>query len=246
MGKSKLNLPQYISTTTKTVSIVGTIKKKSTDYIDGKGYLDKDGYAWIYCSQGQPRHADEYPYFWLNDKKEIEYSNPLDITKKAFHESRMQDMSVVNIIDTTEPNEQLYNEEEINDMNASSAFYVPIVNSKDDFLKKIVKNTIIKKKIDISRLKGKTDEKYILPNMKAALQNSTKMSVLYFCYWMDLLGCDFEITVTDNGSDKIDPLKNPVVYTSYTDKANELVNGELKQIVAEHTPQMEEADNADN
>ena len=105
----------------------------------------------------------------------------------------MIDISLVNIIEKTKPNEVLYDEQEIQDMNSAASFYVPIINDSDDFLKKIVKNTIIAKGIDINRLKGKTDQKYVLPNMKAALENKTKMSVIYFCCWMELLGCDFQI-----------------------------------------------------
>ena len=95
---------------------------------------------------------------------------------------------------------------------------------------KIVKTTIIEKGIDINRLKGKTDEKYILPNMKAALQNKTKMSVVYFMCWMNLLGCDFEVTILDSGEDKNDPLKVPLVYQSYRDGISNLVDGELVDI----------------
>ena len=43
--------------------------------------------------------------------------------------------------------------------------------------------------------------------MKQALEKSTKMSVIYFASWMEILGLDFEIIVKDNGQDRIDPLK---------------------------------------
>lgn len=227
-----IKFPQYISTNKRTVSVVGVLEDKeelhTSDYIEGKGYIDKDGFIWIYCDH-KPRNANEYPYFWIVANKACQ-SDPSPVVKAAYSQDNMQDLSIVSIVDNTAPGEKLYNEKEIEDMNSSSAFYVPIVNDTDDFLKKVVKNTIIEKGIDINRLKGKTDEKYILPNMKAALQNKTKMSVLYFCYWMNLLGCNFEITVSDDGSDNNDPLKYPIVYQSYRDNVSKIVNGDIIDI----------------
>ena len=87
--------------------------------------------------------------------------------------------------------------------------------------------TIIKKGIDINRLKSKTDAKYQLPNMKAALQNTTKMSVTYFSNWMELLGCDFLITICDGGSENVDKLKYPITYDSYKDGMQMDVDGHM-------------------
>ena len=117
--------------------------------------------------------------------------------------------------------EVLYNEQEINDINDAQAVYVPIIKEKDDFLKKIIKQAIINKRIDVARLKYKTQEKYILPNMKAALDNDTKMSVVYFGHWCELLGLDFSICVYDNGTDTTDVLKNPIFYSSETGEIKE-------------------------
>lgn len=230
-----MKFPQYVSTSDRTVSVVGMVDKNNEEketqvFQDNKGYIDEDQFVWIFCSSGKPKNKNAYPYFWLNEEGKKEFSDPSEIIKKAFSVSNMVDMSLVNIVDKTEPGEQLFNEEEINDMNAAAAFYVPTIKDKDDFLKKIVKTTIIEKGIDINRLKGKTDQKYQLPNMKAALQSDTKMSVVYFINWMNLFGCDFEITILDTGEDKTDPLKNPLVYQSYSDKLSNLVDGDLIEV----------------
>ena len=227
-----MNFPQYISTLERTVSVVGFIDTKENEdenfvFNDGKGYVDKDGLIWIYSANGKPKNKNEYPYFWYNKDKEMKFSNPEDDVKKKYSIENMIDMSVVNIIDTTDPNEELFDEEAINTMNSSVAFYSPDINDEDDFLKKIVKCVIIMKGIDINRLKSKTGEKYDIPNMKHALQHKTKMSVSYFCKWMELLGCNFEICISDNTNDKTNPLKLPIVYQSYGDKCSELVKGAL-------------------
>lgn len=231
-----MKFPQYVSTNERTVSVVGMVDKnnegeETATFQDGKGYIDEDEYIWIFCAAGKPKNKNAYPYFWLNEEKKKEFSDPSDIIRKAYSTANMVDMDLVTIVDNTKPGEQLYDEKEINDMNAAASFFVPVINENDDFLKKIVKTTIIEKGIDINRLKGKTDEKYMLPNMKAALINNTKMSVIYFCCWMNLLGCEFEITILDDGdTSKSDVLKTPIVYQSYKDGLNKIVNNELVEL----------------
>lgn len=231
---TSIKFPQYVSGNARAVSVVGYITDTNFNYEEGKGYLDDDGYVWIFCKNGKPKNSDEYPYFWIEDEN-IMYSIPDDEIRDKFNIDNMIDISLVNIIEKTKPNEVLYDEQEIQDMNSAASFYVPIINDSDDFLKKIVKNTIITKGIDINRLKGKTDQKYVLPNMKAALENKTKMSVIYFCCWMELLGCDFQIDIIDNGLDSADKLKTDLIYTSNTDKVYKSINGDLVECINKNT-----------
>lgn len=232
--RTSIKFPQYVSGNARAVSVVGYITDTNFNYEDGKGYLDDDGYVWIFCKNGKPKNSDEYPYFWIEDEN-IMYSIPDDEIRDKFNIDNMIDISLVNIIEKTKPNEVLYDEQEIQDMNSAASFYVPIINDSDDFLKKIVKNTIITKGIDINRLKGKTDQKYVLPNMKAALENKTKMSVIYFCCWMELLGCDFQIDIIDNGLDSTNKLKTDLIYTSNTDKVYKSINGDLVECINKNT-----------
>lgn len=226
-----ITFPQYISSKERTVSIIGYVNSQEEldkdDFTDSKGYIDENGQVWIYNCKGKPKNANEYPFFWINDEKKAEFSKPTEIMLKSFNVDRLVDMSLVNIVNLTKPNEKLFNEEEINDVISSASFYIPDIKSDDDYLKKLIKYTIIKKKIDVNRLKSKTGEKYMLPNMKAALNSTTKTSVIYFALWMELLGCDFTITITDDGTDPADPLKTPIVFESHTNKISDLVGDEL-------------------
>ena len=225
------NFPQYLPAKKKTVSVEGYIKNDNKNYTDNKGYIDDDGVIWIFNATGKPKNPNMYPYFWFTEDGKLEFSNPDAIMINMFRIERLVDMSLVNIINNTAENEVLFDEEEISNIISSTSFYVPEIKEDEDFLKKLVKYTILQKGIDINKLKSKTDEKYILPNMKAALNNKTKMSVVYFAYWMDLLGCDFEVTIMDNGTDKRDSLKNPILYQSHTEKLNNIVNGIPKEAV---------------
>ena len=252
-------ISQYIDTPNKTVNVIGGIvyargpeedkigidekgnpvyapeitieQARETDYIDGKGYIDKEGYIWIFCLN-KPAKAcrNEYPYFWKNLENDLEFSNPTEEIRDAYAFERMSDLSKVSIIQQTEDNEQLFDEEEINDVNAATSFYVPLLKSSDDFLKKVIKASIIKKGIDINRLKVKTEQKYVLPNMRSVLDNETKMSTVNFLRWMDLLGLSFTIIIENDGSDT-DLLKNPIIYQSHRDSLGELINGEVVDLV---------------
>lgn len=241
MAKEKIKFPQYVNTNERTVEVIDCFENLTKEAIEsednplknGKGYIKDGKEIWIYAD-GKPKNKNAYPYFWIkedeeekeNNEIEFEFSDPPELLRKAFMVDELKDMSLVTIVENTIPGEQLFDESEINDINAAASVYVPIIYETDDFLKKIVKMTIIKKGIDINKLKSKTYEKYQLPNMKAALQNSTKMSVTYFSNWMELLGCNFALSISDDGIGE-DKLKFPITYQSYKDGVEMDVNGKI-------------------
>lgn len=221
-----MTFPQYISTKNRTTEVVGYIDLEKggspingpVRYLANKGYIDENGVVWIFSSIGKPVRANEYPYFWLNASGEKEFSSPSPDMIGLYNEQKLYDLSKDNTINITKEGEVLFNEAELNDMNAAAEVYVPTEKEKDDFLKKIIKRAIIEKGINTARLKSKTGKKnYVVSNMITALEGDTKMSVSYFGIWCELLGLDFQIGVTDSGTDKISPLKKPVVYDSLKD-----------------------------
>lgn len=235
MNLTGLKFPYYINTSERSISVKGIIKggknDSSTNYEDGKGYIDPDtNKIWIYCSEKPDRgFVNQYPYFWFENRK-ICYSEPSPIISNAYSAENMQNLSIHNVIDKTIPGEQLYNEAEIMDINASSNFYIPIIHNYDDFLKKVVKIIIIEKGIDINRLKSKSDVPYMLANMKTALNNRTKMSVAYFASWMELLGCTFDIVIRDNDTDTVNPLENNHIYDFEKDVMTVMIDGIEREI----------------
>lgn len=222
----------FISTNERTVNVVGTIDKneeKPTGVLrDGKGYIDEEDNIWIYCGEGKPKNSNEYPFFWLEDEKMV-FSDPPKLVRDIFVAENLEDITTKVIIKKTEAGKKLFDDQEIEDMNAASSFFIPTIFDYDDFLKKIVKTVIIQKGIDINRLKVKTGEKYVLNNMISALKNRTKMSVIYFSHWMELLGCDFDIAVKDNKED-VDTLKNDLLYQSHRDRISIIIDGEIKDL----------------
>ena len=223
-----MKFPQYVSSGNRTVEIVGVIDKHTSKdkLVDGKGYVDENNSIWIYAKE-KPHSPNEYPYFWL-DGEEVTFSHPSKEVMEQFDAEKAIDFSVAHIIEETEPDEVLFNEKEIADINAAAEVYTPTINPKtDDFLKKVVKTLIIEKGVDISRLKNQTDEKYMIPNMKSALNKETKMSPYYFGLWMNLLGTDYILITKDNGEDKQTPLKHPIIYFSHKDAIGEIKGTEI-------------------
>lgn len=219
-----MKFPLFLQGKEKTITIVGMIDRTEGGdnnkqiKVDGKGYVDEYDQVWIYSASGKPKNPNEYPYFWIGDNNSLEFSDPDELTLSMFKLEKAADLSIGVIVNNTDENEVLYNEQAINDMNKGAAVYVPEIHEDDDFLKKLIKTAIIEKGIDISRLKYKMNEKYVLPNMKAALENKTKMSVQYFMIWCELMGLDYTVTIEDNGRDRIDPLKSPLSYVSRKDE----------------------------
>lgn len=217
-----MKFPKLIVTNDKSIRVLGYIdteSKPKNTYIPGKGYLDENGIVRIYSDHEPPlSQLNSMPYIW-EDKDDHKYrlSKPNKIILSMFKEEKLVDDSKENIVKKTLPNEILYDEREMREMQSRSDVFIPVIRGEDDFLKKIIKMVIIEKGINIKRLEASFDKIYQLANMKIALQNNTAMSVKYFVKWAELLGIDFELSVTDNGEDLKDPLNQKLTYLSYKD-----------------------------
>lgn len=66
---------------------------------------------------------------------------------EVFRDAYLYDLSYQSIVNTTKEDEQLYNEEALADINAATTVFVPTINDDDDPLKKIIKQTIISKRL---------------------------------------------------------------------------------------------------
>lgn len=226
-----IKFPQYISGKDKTVTVCGCIEKDGK-FTDGKGYIDDDGQIWIFVGS-KPKITNVYPYFWFNDNNEIEYSKPNKKVLSDYNISNLKDLSLIKIIDNTVAGEVLLDDDALVQINSGTAFYTPTLKASDDFLKKMVKSVIIAKGIDINGLKSQTDQKYVLANMRSALENSTKMSVKYFLCWMELLDCDFQVVINNNDTTPSSPM-NEVVFTSANDTVEvSKKNGKTETVVFE-------------
>lgn len=187
-------------------------------YLENRGYVDiDDGRIYVY----KPR-VEGVPSFTVNKDGTI---NKLDSDSRAyvnvFNLGFSYENSVSTIIQATPKDKELYNEEALADMNAATSRFIPEINDTDDPLKKVIKTAIILKGVDINKYKCRLPEKYALTNLKSALVGKTKMSINMFMIWADLLEVYFDIKLTDNGNDTVDPLIHGITYSSKISKVVE-------------------------
>ena len=210
---SEINFPTYLPSEDRIIEVLGYLPEEPQELIKGKGYILNDS-IYAYVDNPDDVVTRNYPIVW------IQHSEP-----SVWRTWEPEDMGLFKIknlfpMDVDEQlvdGEKLYSEEAINDMNMATSVFIPIINEEDDFLKKIVKQAIIEKKTDINRLKSCMSKKHGLSNMRTALVGKTRMSVTNFMQWAELLGFNFELTVTDNGRDTISPLKDSLTYSNTTD-----------------------------
>jgi len=88
------------------------------------------------------------------------------------------------------------------------------IKPTDDFLKVAVKKIIIDKRINLKNYKNKFLDNYALNNRKSGLNNTTKMSVSNFKVWCEVLGIDWRLELFDNGTDKMNPLRESIIIDS--------------------------------
>lgn len=220
--------PVLIFTPDRTFKVVGEFNSNKeiltmNDFIDGKGYLDMaDEHVWVYANE-KPRDANQYPYFWIEDGR-YEKSTPTSEVYRQFRLNKLVNYNTEHIIQVTNESdntEPIYVDDVINDLNASSEIFHPVIYTKDDFLKKSIKTIINVLNISLSKYKYKMTQKYMISNMKSALLSPTKMSTMYFNAWAEMLGLKVTMIIesTDASEDK---LEEPYVYLSERDSVFKL------------------------
>lgn len=215
--------PVLIFTQDRTFKIEGEfnstakVDRKHT-FIDGKGYLDiVDDHAWVFANE-KPRDPNQYPYFWIENGICVK-SNPTPEVYRQFRLNKFVNLATDTIIQKAnecDRSEPIYVDDLINDLNASSEIFHPVMYTKDDFLKKSIKTVINALDISLSKYKYKMSQKYMISNMKSALLSQTKMSTMYFNAWAEMLGLKVTIILesTDASEDK---LPEPFIYISERD-----------------------------
>ena len=188
---------KYLSDGRHVITIEGYIDDASS-YIHGKGYINRnDNIVYIYSKDKIDilKRDDGIPRFYLSTNGKIELVPPLLNFKEKYSADRIYSLSLETIANQTSDHEELYNEMALNDLNASVSKFVPVIKDEDDFLKKLVKNVIIYKGIDTKVLQHKLAKRYELTNLISSLSGTTKMSVLNFSLWCELLEVKFTVNL---------------------------------------------------
>jgi hypothetical protein len=196
-------------------------KKTPADFKNNRGYVDDDGYVWIYRDTVPDKH-EKIPWFVVeasDDKYKLKFNPRRDeFDMEAFSIGKVGDISLKTIIDTTSDGPVEYDEDVLMSVARATAVVAPEIDVNDDFLKRIVKTVINEKHVNVKKYGTKVINGWQITNLINGLVGTTKTGPLVFLQWMELLDCDFKIIITDNGVDPNDPLKEKVIYNSITDK----------------------------
>lgn len=240
----KLNFPLYLLHARSTYAVKGYIDDYSYDeFKDGKGYVVRDsGNIYIYDEYEAVRYRS-VPRFRIEDDKIKFYVPHTQSVIDYFNVTNTKQLNLDTIIENTDPNEELYNEKALEDMNAATSIYRPIINENDDVLKKIVKTAILTTGIDINSLKHKMGKRYGLSNLRQALSGKTKMSINHFNIWFELLDLGYTIIVNglDPNASRLGP--NSIMYTSIDNKIRTVdIHGNEINLIQDE----DQVDNSDN
>lgn len=172
----------------------------------------------VYRGQWEPtKLSKEYGFYTKNVKGETVLHLHLPEDKSPYSAENIREISVDAIFNDVNKNiEKFVTPEDVEIYNNNSEANLPIIEDEDDFLTRVVKSVIISKNVNLKNYAEISDiEKYTLGNMISSLKKSgQKMSVLNFLRWAEVLNFDFQLILTDNGKDRISPLKEDVVYDS--------------------------------
>lgn len=183
--------------------------KKNVAYIKGN---------YVYIYRGKIKYESDIgaPGIYKLDN-EIIFVKPKDKDKKKYDVDNVNEMSPTSIFDkVSEDVSKFVQPEDIEIINNNSETFTPTIRPEDDFLKYIVKKAILDKKINLKNYKDRFTNEYALNNMKSGLSKSTKMTVPNFIKWCEILGLDWTMTISDSGSDKINPLSEDIIVSNKT------------------------------
>lgn len=175
-----------------------------------QAYIIRD---WVYVYKGKSKPDGMGIY--KNDSGQLVVIEGTNKEKEKFSVENVIDMDFESMAETIKELAKKYtSDEDLEVINNSSEVFTPKIKDGDDFLKQIVKQALDEKKINLKLYKNKFSKPHTLNNIKSALVNKTKTSITNFEQWAELLGFDYEITIKDNGTDKLNPLKCEITYKS--------------------------------
>ena len=178
----------------------------------GVAYIRGD-YVYVYYGK-LPNNETPKPGVYKKGNDYV-FIEPDESKKDRYSVDRVYELSTSAIFDLIESNKSDFVQpEDIEIINNNSEIYTPTIKDNDDFLKYVIKQVILDKKINLRNYKGRFNNEYALNNMKSGLNKSTKMTVPNFIKWAEVLGIDWELSVWDNGTDTINPLNRKITISS--------------------------------
>jgi len=98
----------------------------------------------------------------------------------------------------------------------STKIFMPTLNNNDDILKRLVKQALIQKGIDLDKHKSRFSDKNSLFNFKQVVKGDNKLSILIFDRGIDALGLRYRIVLEEKDPKTAvgEALLEPIIATS--------------------------------
>lgn len=189
------------------------IKNKKKKLVKGEGYTIGE---YVYVYRGKKKKSNKLlPGIYLDDDNKRIIIEPTESQRKKYHIDNIIELDTEAIFRQVEngvgdPLDVDY----IESININGEKFTPTIKEDDDFLKVAVKKIILDKDIDLKPYRNLFPGPYSINNMKSSLIRSTKMTVTNFKTWCETMGVEWELTIRDNGTDKVNPL--PEEFTLYS------------------------------
>lgn len=211
-----------------TFTIAGNIVPGKRDYIPSKGYVRDDGNIYIFYETPPSNmilRNSSIARFWFEGDDLVFSEDKTPDHIYNINSPAYCCCSVETIDHNTPEGFQPYNDAELADMWASQSVYIPVINEqKDDPMKAMIKETIIRKHVDINSYKSRVDKKYKITNLRSALDGETKMTITNWQVWADLMNFKFKIIIEDAGPTPL-PIGGKIVYDSATNTRSFIPEG---------------------
>lgn len=181
----------------------------------GFGYI-KGSLVYIYRGKLEKFKKSELePGIYLDLQREYKFIEPSKDEARIYNVDNISELDLDIISESISQSEENFIQpEDIEVINNNAEVYIPTIKEDDDFLKVAVKKSIIGKEINLKNYKDRFSNQYGLNNAKSGLTKSTKMTVTNFQIWREILGLKWRLIIENDGTDKMNPLKEPIIIDS--------------------------------
>lgn len=172
------------------------------ELVKNTGYL-KDGLVYIY--RGDISKKKKFTNGLFTDKKGNRMFAMGEDDKNHFTFENIQDDSIHSIVEQTKRINPKLKKKIMKEINKSSDIYSPEIDENDDFLKHLIKQIVLEKKIDLKDHRDKFKRVHDSSNLKASLEAKTSpdgkrgtLTINNLMKWMEVLDMDIEVIFKDS------------------------------------------------
>lgn len=217
-------LPAYLTDEEGPIALVGDAEALRIKMLDPKAdHFSKkdaylyDGFFYIYWGSGNPDLVIEPGIYYNTEKKnyfliKVDPKSEEHIQKYRAdpdHIGRMNPTAIMR--DLEENGEEIFKQRENN-----AKLFLPVINPDDDTLKRLMKEILIEKGIDIDQYRVRFVDKNALFNFKQVIKGDNKLSMMLFQRGCDAFNLRYTITVEEVDPKNVigKPIVKPIVVSS--------------------------------